>query len=88
VPTGTNGPSSIGLGPVTSLVLKSDGAVAWIARNKPIGEPATSYEVHAVDKTGARLLAAGDEIAPGSLVLAGGTLYWTQGGRPMSATLN
>ena len=88
VPTGTNGPSSIGLGPVTSLVLKSDGAVAWIAQNNPIGDPATFYEVHAVDTTGERTLASGAEIAPGSLALAGSTLYWTQDGSPMSATLH
>jgi hypothetical protein len=89
VPTGTSSPNSIGIGPVVTLVVKSDGAVAWIAgNNKGRGEPATSYEVHALDKTGNRLLASGAEIDPSSLALAGGTLYWTQGGKPMSAVLN
>jgi hypothetical protein len=32
VPTGTSGPSSVGVGPVVTLVVKSDGAVAWIAQ--------------------------------------------------------
>lgn len=89
VPTGTSGPTSIGVGPVVTLVVKSDGSVAWIAGNtKEADEHATSYEVHAVDKTGNRLLASGAEIDPQSLALAGSTLYWTQGEKPMSATLN
>ena len=71
------------------MVVKSDGAVAWIAENEigpPHGPP--EYEVNAVDKTGNRTLAAGTDIAPSSLALAGSTLYWTQGGKPMSAPLN
>jgi hypothetical protein len=89
VPTGTSSPSSVGVGPVVTLVVKSDGAVAWIAGNtKEADEHATSYEVHAVDRTGNRLLASGAEIDPHSLALAGSTLYWTQGGKPASAVLN
>jgi hypothetical protein len=34
-----------------------------------------------------RLLAAGTEIDP-HLTPRDGTLYWTQGGKPMSASLN
>jgi hypothetical protein len=33
------------------------------------------------------LLAQGVDIAPGSLALAGSTLYWTQAGAPQSALL-
>jgi hypothetical protein len=71
-------------GQVWGLVVKSDGAVAWLSR--PLaGGP---YQVHAVDKAGSRVVAEGDEIEPHSLALAGSTLYWTEAGKPMSAVLN
>jgi hypothetical protein len=72
-------------------------------RSHPSGSPEVSYfDVYAVDKSGTRLLAAGSEIDPSSLALSvtgtnigqgshtapGSTLYWTQGGKPMSAALN
>jgi hypothetical protein len=87
VPTGTPsvpGPG-IGLGPALSLVVKSDGAVAWIAR---AGPRTGYYQVHALDGSGDRLLATGQSIDPNSLALAGSTLYWTQEGKPFSAALN
>ncbi len=83
----------IGADQVYSLVLKTDGAVAWIS-----GDIA-GYRVRAIDKHGERLLAAGPEIAFESLALGGpefdyetlarigSTVYWTQGGKPMSARL-
>ncbi|HUB36633.1 MAG TPA: hypothetical protein VL972_07395 [Solirubrobacteraceae bacterium] len=94
LPTGTpmtppkNG--DVGVGPATDIVVKSDGAVAWIV---DVGKGGVSrapavYEVHAVDRTGSRVLASGPEIGPSSLALAGSTLYWTQGGKPMSAVLS
>jgi hypothetical protein len=46
---------------------------------------ADCYEVRAQDRQGVRLLAPGTDIAPGSLALANDTLYWTQGGQPVSA---
>jgi hypothetical protein len=52
------------------------------------GERATSFEVHAADRTGSRLLASGPTIDPHSLALAGSTLYWTQGGKPFTASLD
>ncbi len=78
----------VGIGPATAIVVKSDGAVAWIAQDAVEGLLPYSYQVHALDKTGSRVLAVGPEIEPHSLALAGGTLYWLQGGKPMSATLN
>jgi hypothetical protein len=71
---------------ILELVLKHDGAVAWItgfgcrARTK-------SLEVHALDAAGERLLASGTDVAPGSLALAGSRLYWTQADKPFSAPL-
>jgi hypothetical protein len=76
---------SEGLGAVLGLVVKSDGAVAWIVATD--AENGTR-QVHAVDKTGSRTLAIGSNIAPRSLALSGSTLYWTQGGQAQSATLN
>lgn len=71
-------------GPATALVVKSDGAVAWIVET---GFPAT-YQVYAIDKTGRRMLASSPDIVPHSLALAGNTVHWTQGGEPASAPLN
>jgi hypothetical protein len=89
VPTGTptappkNG--DIGIGGATAIVLKSDGAVAWIVG---VGGTVVEYQVHAVDSKGSRVLASGPEIDPRSLALAGSTIYWTQGGKPFSAPLS
>jgi len=86
VPTGTYSPPSakiIGVGPTTAVVVKSDGAVAWIAENG-VG----NYEVHALDKTGSRLLASGENIKPYVLGLKGSTLYWEQEGKRHSAVLD
>jgi hypothetical protein len=76
-------PGYVGLGDTTAIVVKSDGSVAWIVGT---GDGA---QVRSADKTGEHLLAAASPaIDPNSLALAGSTLYWTQGGKPMSATLN
>jgi hypothetical protein len=90
VPTGSppTRSVSVGTGYVSSMVVKRDGAVAWIAENFKEAQrtEAPFYQVHAVDKNGERLLASGD-IASRSLALAGNTIYWTQEGEPKSATL-
>ena len=92
VPTGTPSvpdPSHIGVGRVVALVVKSDGAVAWIVYNlKRSTETSSYYEVRELDKAGGPVLASGTEIGPRSLALAGSTLYWMQSGKPMTATLN
>jgi len=48
----------------------------------------SSYDVYASGRRGTRLLASGTDVAPHSLKLAASTLYWTQGGTPMSAPLD
>lgn len=78
-------PPTEGIGTVVALVVKSDGSVAWIVGTDP--EDGT-YQVHALDATGSRVLATGANIDPSSLALAGSTLFWTQGGKPASAVLN
>jgi hypothetical protein len=75
----------IGAGRMTAIVVRSDGAVAWIVdTRKRLG----TFELHELDRSGARIAAAGSDIDPHSLALAGGTIYWTQGGRPFSAPLD
>lgn len=89
VPTGkslSNSPNLVGAGETKAIVVKADGAVAWIVETK--FEPRSEYEVHALDMSGSRVLASGADIAPRSLALADSVLYWTQGGKPFSALLN
>ena len=76
-------PGDTGIGETTAIVVKSDGSVAWMARS---GGP-EGIQLRSIDRTGSHLLAASPEIEPDSLALAGSTLYWTQGGRAMSAKL-
>jgi hypothetical protein len=75
----------VGIGLARAIVVKSDGAVAWIVETD---REEGYYQVHVLDGSGSRVLAEGPEIAPASLALVGSTLYWTQGGKPFSATLN
>lgn len=70
---------------VQDLVVKSDGAVAWIVDTSFLPE---EHAVVAVDKTGTRTLASGPGIAPSSLTLTGNTLSWIESGRMASAVLN
>lgn len=77
--------TDLGIGPIESLVVKKDGAVAWIVQ---ASRENGTYQVHALDMTSERVLAVGPEVEPHSLALAGSTLYWTQDGKPMSAGLN
>lgn len=78
-----------GVGPLTALVLKSDGSVAWIADVAGLsGFAPPEYEVHALDKGGSRLLASGTEIDPHSLALKGSALSWTEHEQLFSTTLN
>jgi hypothetical protein len=97
VPTGSpvkSNPYQAGVGPVVALVVKANGSVAWIAedveRSMNVGssEVVPYFDVWEADKTGSRLLASGFDVDPSSLALAGSTLYWTQGGKPFSASLN
>ena len=97
LPTGTplkHRANIAGVGPVVGLVVKADGSVAWIAEDferssppTPTSEEAPYFDVYAADRSGTRLLAAGLDVSPSSLALAGSALYWTQGGKPVSTVL-
>jgi hypothetical protein len=89
-----------GVGEVRAIVVTSSGAVAWTAFDvrreialllaHPKADPPYPHysDIYVADKAGERLLAAGTEIDPNSLALAGNTLYWTEGGKPLSAPAN
>jgi hypothetical protein len=88
VPTGTDGlsrPGYVGTGDAVAIVLKADGAVVWITDTN---RERNRYELHALDTSGNRVLAEGSDIDRHSLALSGSTVYWRQGGKRMSATLD
>jgi hypothetical protein len=85
VPTGPSSPHSVGRGPLGALVVKRDGAVAWTSG---AGDATSKHEIHAIDRTGTRLLASGLGIDPLSLKLKGSTISWTQNGQSFSAPLS
>jgi hypothetical protein len=73
---------------VRMIVVKRDGAVAWIAAVSSIGHPSSLFEVHRGDRQGHALLDSGARIVPRSLRLHGSTITWTDAGMPRSATLS
>ena len=79
-----------GFGSVTSLALKSDGAVAWIGVAHSIVAHRQVIEVHAAASPSGsanRVLDSGPAIAPQSLRLHGSTLTWRHGHATRHATL-
>jgi hypothetical protein len=73
---------------VDSLVLKPDGAVAWIATGSSIiRNGAPRREVHKDDRTGQALLDSGMSVGPRSLRLRGSRATWKHGGAVRSTTL-
>jgi hypothetical protein len=77
---------------VGSLVLKGDGALAWIGTNF-LGEgcaspPGPEIEVRRHDRRGLAILDSDQNILPDSLHLHGEALTWTDQGIVRSATLD
>lgn len=77
---------------VGSLVLKGDGALAWIGTNF-LGEdcmspPGPEIEVRRHDRRGFAILDSGQDIVPDSLHLHGEALTWTDQGILRSSTLD
>jgi hypothetical protein len=83
-------PGYLGVGETTKIVLGSD-LVAWIAfdieRSRASGREVPFYDVYALDASGSHLLAAGTEVDPSSLALAGRRVYWSEGGKPAAAVI-
>jgi hypothetical protein len=72
---------------VDSLVLKADGAVAWIGTGRSIVGHGKVIEVRKADRGGAALLDSGAAVDSGSLRLRHSKLTWKHGGETRSATL-
>jgi hypothetical protein len=73
---------------VGALVLRPDGAVAWIGTSSSIVGRGHEAEVHRFDARGQATLDRGAGIATGSLRLHGSQLTWTHSSRRRSATLS
>ncbi len=87
VPTAATPTPAGGGESLPDLIVKEDGAVAWIGRTQ--GDPGhVEYEVVALDSHGLRVLAYGPTVEPESLAVAGSTLYWSGGGHPAGAPLS
>ncbi len=72
---------------VDAIVVRSDGAVAWIATARSIGSPRFVRQLQALDRRGLRLLDAGRALVPTSLRLRGSTLSWRHGASIRTAPL-
>ena len=72
---------------VGSIVVKADGAVAWIGAAKPIFRQSGSVEVHRADRRGQAKLDSAPSIEAGSLRLRGSIVTWRHGTGTKSATL-
>jgi hypothetical protein len=72
---------------IDSLVLKADGALAWIATARAIGMPTFVRQLQRLDERGFLVLDSGANVAAGSLALHGSKLSWRHGTATRSTTL-
>ena len=72
---------------VDGVVVKADGAVAWIATANSIGPPKFVRQVRRMDARGTVTLDWGPAVAAGSLALSGSALRWRHGGLLRRSTL-
>jgi hypothetical protein len=72
---------------VSSVVLKADGAVAWIATGGSIFARGRARQVHRADASGHAVLDSGTPVNPSSLRLHGSRLTWKRGHATHSAQL-
>jgi hypothetical protein len=75
-------------GGIQSLVVKSDGSVAWIATEQSLGNRSRLLQVFKDDRRGLKLLDSGLQVLPSSLRLHGSKLTWRHEGELRSATLS
>jgi hypothetical protein len=84
----TDRPMVEGYEAVDSLVLRSDGAVAWIGESRSlVVQRGAAIEVRKIDASGAGLLDSGSAVRVGSLRLHGATLSWQHGTATRHAAL-
>jgi hypothetical protein len=72
---------------IDSIVLKPDGAVAWISQVGSVISHGRYLEVHRLDSRGQGLLDSGAGIVSRSLRLHGSTVTWRDGSNARSASL-
>jgi hypothetical protein len=84
----TSPPGAESFQSVDSLVLKPDGAVAWIGSGSSIVGHGRLVEVRKADRSGEALLDSGSAIDPRSLRLRRSTLTWKHASSTRSATLH
>jgi hypothetical protein len=72
---------------IDSIVLKPDGAVAWISQVGSVISHGRYLEVHRIDSRGQALLDSGAAIVSRSLRLHGSTVTWRDGSKARSASL-
>jgi hypothetical protein len=72
---------------VGSLVLKADGAVAWVATADSIGPPRFVRQVERADRRGFSVLDSGSSVGASSLILSGSTISWRHGSATRRASL-
>jgi hypothetical protein len=72
-----------GFNDVTDIVLRSTGSIAVIATSE-----ADTPQVWVVDRAGQRLVDGGPGVEPGTMALAGRTVYWMRAGVPVSVVID
>ena len=73
---------------VDSIVVRADGAVAWISRSSSIVEHRSpALQVWRIDARGQSLLDSGGSIVGGSLARSGSLVSWRNGPATRTATL-
>jgi hypothetical protein len=71
----------------SDLVVRADGALAWISTTSSIVRHGSSTEVDRVDGRGTRMLDHGTGVVTGSLRLSGARLSWKRAGRRYASDL-
>jgi hypothetical protein len=84
----TSPPGAESFQSVDSLVLKADGAVAWIGIGSSIVGHGRVIEVRKADRSGKALLDSGSSVDPRSLRLHRSVLTWKHASSTRSATLH
>ncbi len=74
-----------GIAAPEAVVVTPGGDAAWIVE---LGAGSNVFQVHVVDRHGTRVVATSGPDISHVLAVSDHTIYWTQGGKPMSATLN
>ena len=72
---------------IDSLVVKADGAVAWIATANSIGKPTFVRQLQRLDTRGFAVLDSGRDVNAASLRLHGSRLSWKHATAARTATL-